>query len=101
MTDLQHEVFSRHLNSTFRISWGDSDAVEAQLNEVSELMLSPRQERFALVFRGPREPILSQGSYNFAHDEMGEFSLFIVPLREDETGTFYEAVFNRMRKTDQ
>ena len=101
MADLQHETFSRHLNSTFRISWGDSDGIEAQLNEVSELQLSSRQERFAIVFRGPREPLLPQGSYRFAHDEMGEFPLFIVPLRQDETATFYEAVFNRIRKADQ
>jgi len=27
---------------------------------------------------------------------MGDFDLFLVPIGRDDTGTFYEAVFNRM-----
>ena len=97
---LEHDVFSRHLNTNFRISLGESNTVEVDLNTVNELQLSPRQERFAIIFRGPKEPFLPQGSYRFEHDEMGEFILFIVPLRQDDDSTFYEAVFNRVRKPD-
>jgi hypothetical protein len=98
--NLEHEVFSKYLNKNFRISIGESNTVEAELREVSELLLSPGQQRFAIVFRGPREPLLNQGTYRFEHDEMGEFKLFIVPFRQDDQGTFYEAVFNRIRKGD-
>jgi hypothetical protein len=97
---LEHEIFSRYLNTTFRISLGDSNTIEAELNTVDDLQLSPQQERFAIVFRGPTEPLLNQGSYRFEHDEMGDFMLFIVPLRRDDDGIFYEACFNRMRKRD-
>lgn len=95
---LEHETFSRYLNTTFRVSLGESNAIEAELSTVNDLQLSPQQERFALEFRGPKEPLLNQGSYRFEHDEMGEFILFIVPLRQDNDGTIYEAVFNRIRK---
>jgi len=98
---LEHETFSRNINTTFRISLGESDTLEAVLVTVGEHMLSTQQERFALVFRGPVQPLLSQAIYPFEHDEMGEFSLFIVPLRQDDEGTYYEACFNRMRKGDQ
>jgi hypothetical protein len=97
---LEHEVFSRHLNTNFRISLGESGTLDVELNTVNELQLSPYQERFAILFRGPREPFLGQGSYRLEHDEMGEFILFLVPIRQDEAGTFYEAVFNRVRKPD-
>jgi len=97
---LEHQIFSRYLNTNFRISIDDSNTVEAELSTVNDLQLSSEQERFAIVFRGPREPLLNQGSYRFEHDEMGEFILFIVPLRQDDNGTFYEAVFNRIRKRD-
>jgi len=97
---LEHEVFSKHLNSNFRILLGESDKVEVDLNTVNELQLSPYQERFTIIFRGPTQPLLPQGSYRFEHDEMGEFILFIVPLRQDENGTSYEAVFNRTRQPD-
>jgi hypothetical protein len=97
---LEHETFSRYLNTNFRISPGESKTVELELSTVHELLLSPQQERFAIVFRGPREQFLQQGSYSFEHDEMGEFILFIVPIHQDDSGIFYEAVFNRMRKRD-
>ena len=98
---LEHEIFSKYLNTPFRIYLGESNTIEAELNTVSDLQLSPHQERFAIVFRGPREPLLNQGSYRFEHDERGDFILFIVPLRQDDDGAFYEACFNRMRKRDQ
>lgn len=97
---LEHEVFSRYLNTNFRISIDESNTIEAELSEVSELLLSPGQQRFAIGFRGPREPLLLQGTHLFAHDEMGEFKLFIVPLHQDENSTFYEAVFNRTSKDE-
>ena len=97
---LDHETFSKYLNTKFRVTHGESLAVETELSRVSELQLSPDQERFAIVFRGPGQPILPQGSYGFEHDEMGEFTLFIVPMRQDDEGISYEAVFNRLRKGD-
>jgi hypothetical protein len=97
---LEHDVFSRYLNTNFRIYIDESSTIEAELNEVSELLLTPGQQRFAIGFRGPKEPLLTQGTYPFEHDEMGDFELFIVPFRQDDHSTFYEAVFNRMRKGD-
>jgi hypothetical protein len=97
---LDHEIFSKYLNTQFRIFVDGSNSIYAELSEINDLQLSPQQERFAIIFRGPREPILNQAMYRFEHDEMGEFNLFIVPIRQDDDGTFYEAVFNRMRKSD-
>lgn len=99
-TPLDHEAFSKYLNTKFRISVDGSNAIDAELSKVTELHLSTHQERFSVVFRGPKEPFLGQGTYRFTHEQMGEFSLFIVPMRQDDDGTFYEAVFNRMRKGD-
>jgi hypothetical protein len=30
------------------------------------------------------------------HESIGDFDLFLVPIGRDESGTFYEAVFNRL-----
>jgi hypothetical protein len=97
---LEHEVFSRYLSTTFRISIDESRTIEAELHEVGELMKFPGQQRFAIRFRGPRDPLLNQGTHAFDHDEMGQFNLFIVPVRQDENSSFYEAIFNRMRQDD-
>jgi hypothetical protein len=53
-------------------------------------------ECFAMVFRGPHNRPLAQGTYRFVHDHMGSFSLFIVPGATGAHGIHYEALFNRL-----
>src|SRR2546421_416258 len=93
---LEHEEFSKHLNTKFRIRLNDNQTIDAELTEVSERLISTRQERFAIVFRASNEVLLEQGMHLFEHDRMGNFSLFVVPIGRDEAGTYYEAVFNRL-----
>lgn len=95
---LTHENFAAHLNTTFRVQLDETNAVDLVLAEVSELKLFPGQEQFSIVFRGPIEMFLGQGMREFAHDEMSEFQLFLVPIKQDDDGFSYEAVFNRLRK---
>lgn len=98
MADLTHEEFSKHLNTKFAIRLGEEQSVEAELVEVSEYLVSPRQERFSVVFSSSNELLLHQGLHRFEHDGMGQFDLFIVPIERNESGTLYEAVFNRLVK---
>lgn len=95
---LTHEAFSRNANSKFQVQIDQDTNVELELIEVSELKLYPRQEEFTLVFRGPLDMFLGQGVRFLKHDQMGEFELFIVPVKQDEQGFHYEAVFNRLRE---
>lgn len=95
---LERDEFAPHLNSTFKIRISESETVDSRLHEVTELLLSPRQERFAVVFRTSNDFFLDQGLRTFEHDVMGQFELFLVPVGRDEDGTYYEAVFNRLAK---
>jgi hypothetical protein len=96
-TPLVHEEFAKHLNTSFRVRLDDANSQELELVEVSDLLESPDQTRFSIVFRGPSEVILPQGMRRFESEQMGQFSLFLVPIRKDEKGIYYESVFNRMR----
>jgi uncharacterized protein DUF6916 len=98
---LEQEDFAKNLNSTFKIRISESETVDCQLHEVTELLLSPRQERFAVVFRTSNDFYLDQGMRSFEHDVMGQFELFLVPVGRDEDGTYYEACFNRLVKKPQ
>ena len=101
MTDpLQHEAFAANLNTVFRIQVAETQHIETTLVQVSDLNITERQERFFIVFKGPNDPFLGQGMRHFTHDQMGEFDLFVVPVSQDESGTNYEAVFNRFRRKD-
>jgi hypothetical protein len=95
---LEHAEFSKHLNTKFRIFLNETETIDAELTSVSEHLVSPRQERFAIVFRTSNETFLEQGIRRFDHDEMGTFQLFIVPIARNDEGTLYESVFNRLIK---
>lgn len=95
---LTHEAFSQQLNTKFQVHLDGNTSLELDLIEVSELKVHPQQEEFTILFRGPLSALLSQGLGNFTHEQMGEFELFIVPIRQDHQGFYYEAVFNRLRE---
>lgn len=55
-------------------------------------------EEFSLIFQGAKHQPLEQNSYPFAHERIGGFVMFIVPVWDlvAVTGArYYEAVFNR------
>lgn len=97
---LEYDAFAANINTTFGIQLENADAVEAELTQISDHLLSPRQERFAIVFRVSNDTLLGQGMRRLQHEKMGEFELFLVPISKDENGTYYEAVFNRFRKEE-
>lgn len=95
---LTYEEFSKHLNTKFRIYITETETIDAELAEVSEHLVSPRQERFSIYFRTANETFLGQGLRRLEHDQMEAFDLFLVPMGRDEAGTTYESVFNRLVK---
>jgi hypothetical protein len=94
---LTHEEFTRAANTKFQVEFDENTHVDLELITVSDVRLYPQQEEFAIEFRGPLEIFLAQGARNFSHEQMGEFELFIVPIKQDEQGFYYEAIFNRLR----
>lgn len=95
---LTHEAFAECLQTRFQVQVAPDQIVELELTHVSEFKVSPRQEQFALVFRGPNEVFLGQGTRSLDHYQMGQFLLFLVPISQDDQGFCYEAVFNRVRE---
>jgi len=95
---LEHEEFTKHLNTRFRIYVNEAEPIEAELTNVSEHLVSARQARFSITFRTSNEISLGQGMHRFEHDQMGTFDLFIVPVERSDEGTYYEAIFNRLIK---
>ena len=55
----------------------------------------PMSEGFSLLFNGPANPPLAQRMYGFAHERLGSFDLFIVPVSAAGELRQYEAVLNR------
>jgi hypothetical protein len=89
--------FSPLLHDTFRLVTLGGVSLDLELVEVYESGRNrPGQERssFSLLFKGPRDKLLLQQMYRMEHATLGVMDLLIVPVREDQNGHYYEAVFN-------
>ena len=95
---LTHDEFASQVNTRFQVQTDEDPKVELDLIEVSDLKLHPQQEEFTIVFRGSLNAFLEQGIRSLTHEQMGQFELFLVPIRQDAHGFYYEAVFNRIRE---
>jgi hypothetical protein len=93
---LTKNIFEQNLNTKFWLADDRADSYPIDLVEIANEHSSARQEQFALRFRGDSNQVLPQRIYPIKHNSIGEFELFLVPISRDATGTFYEAVFNRL-----
>lgn len=101
LTELQSlnlASFSENLQTKFQASAAEMPAVELEMISATDTgtNLEAGQEQFAIVFRGPLDAFLSQRTYTLDHPRMGKFELFLVPIKQDQNGFYYEACFARM-----
>jgi hypothetical protein len=106
---LTAEDFRTSKGTRFRLTGGspegDSPAsYEAELVDVTEYAANASgtfRVPFSVVFHGPLEPVMPQGTYHLEHEQFGALELFIVPIGPNEpsapaeapTAMRYEAVF--------
>jgi hypothetical protein len=93
---LTKSMFEENVNTKFWLLGDDSETYAMDLIELTNGYSTPRQEQFSLRFRGDRNKVFPQRIYPMKHDSIGDFDLFLVPIGRDDSGTFYEAVFNRL-----
>jgi hypothetical protein len=93
--DLTYATFAARLRETFIVRLDSSTIVELTLVTASDVALPAVGERFSIIFSGPRERPLPQGTYTFDHPALGLFPLFIVPIGVARDELHYEAVFTR------
>ena len=67
-----------------------------ELIELTSSNYSPKYESFSLIFRGDKNRVHPQRMYSMKHDALGNFDLFITAVGQNDDGTMYQAVFNRL-----
>jgi hypothetical protein len=94
--ELEPEALRAQLDTIFHA--GDkADQVPLRLVQVIDGQSDRRMRRFSILFHGPADRLLSQGTYSFRHDAFGEFLVFIVPvLGSNDERIVYEACFSRL-----
>ena len=104
------DTFSRCIGQDFHIAPQNGGAPKnghpsLRLASAQDLRENPwadggttRRTPFSLLFHGPANPFLPQGTYPLRHDSIGDFPLFLVPLGPVAVGPEkglmrYEAIF--------
>jgi hypothetical protein len=99
--ELTQEEFARHLNTKFRVAADLPEPVELELVEAPRYRPEAHEqqgmERFSAVFAAPPDYQLTQGTYMLSHEQMGELTLFLVPVKVGDR-LLYEAVFNYFKE---
>ena len=96
------DAFQPRVGETFRIRPRPEHELEAELIEARALGggpsrapsdASPRRTPFSLSFRTSMTAPLPQSIYEVAHDELGSYEIFLVPVGPDGKGMVYQAIF--------
>lgn len=90
--------FKRCLGTTFSLKHQSSKTSAFKLINVHNWQpnsVTTDKECFSLVFLADDTTRLTQNTYAVEHDSLGSFQLFVVPIRGNQNGAFYEAVINR------
>ena len=93
-------AFKSQLGTKFFINH-EASKVKMRLIDVTNFASSKQtaagKEGFSLLFRGPQEATLKQDTYLIEHEQLGMFSLLVVPIgTKDRRAPHYEAVINRL-----
>ena len=90
------EAFAAALNTTFDAATEAGKSLEITLVEVKSIVANKMQECFALLFRAPLDAPAEQQQFQIEHNTLGKMEIFLVPVKKDDDGLFYEAVFNKL-----
>jgi hypothetical protein len=97
MAILTEEEFSKHVGTRFSAKFGEIEA-DLTLAEVKgytpESTEEKKMERFSVFFLAHADSALPQQVFQMRHEAMGEFDIFLVPIKNEVNGFRYEAVFN-------
>lgn len=96
--DLNYELFAGRVSQTFTVSLGNG-SIEMVLMEARRAPTRPaidgiRTDPFALYFKYAGEKFPPQGMYTFGIADMEDVEMFVVPIRKEQDGIVYEAIFN-------
>lgn len=105
--EIPRAAFASQVNTCFRIHTDAGRAIKVTLAEVKIRPEKPPKagkrplpdagnEKFSLVFSGSRADLIQQDTYRLAHETLGRFDLFIVPIYTRNPAKIdYQAVINR------
>ncbi len=91
-----YDEFLTTAETWFSVAAGDGTHVDLFLLKISEVAANEFTASFSLIFRAPADFDPAQGVYSLTHKKLGVFDLFLVPMRRDADGVYFESIFNNL-----
>ena len=104
---LSYSSLASQVNTVFRVHLSPRQVVELKLLKARLAPPTPispgcrppadaGNEKFSLIFSGPKEVLLASAIHQFEHRQLGRFEMYIGQIGPQGTdGARYEAVFNQ------
>jgi hypothetical protein len=104
---LSYPSLAGQVNTLFRVRLSVGQVVELKLLKAPVAPPTPARpghrppgdagnEKFSLIFSGPKEALLASAIHQFEHRHLGRFEMYIGQIgARDTDGVRYEAVFNQ------
>ena len=93
--------FSQQLGRKFRATSPEIPAFDLELVEFNEIADTEDQETFSLIFQTEPEVLPDQKMYTIENADLGAMDLFLVPVKKDQAGLYFEVVINRFKHSEQ
>ncbi|HEV2757229.1 MAG TPA: hypothetical protein VG318_15800 [Actinomycetota bacterium] len=96
---LELSAFEPHVGEAFAFQTEEGEKIELTLIEAEASPWQPSPETglppsFSLVFRGPPQRVLPQGTYSLSHSALDDLAIFMTPIAGSSEGVDYQAVFS-------
>jgi hypothetical protein len=107
LEQMSYLVLAGQINTLFRVRVSPRQVVELKLLKAPLARATPSvpgrraagdagNEKFSLIFSGPKETLLASAIHRFEHRQLGRFEMYIGQVgTQDATSVRYEAGFNR------
>jgi hypothetical protein len=104
---LSYSSLAGQINTLFRVHVSPQQVVQLKLLKARVTPPTPAvpgrrppgdagNEKFSLIFSGPKETLLASAIHQFEHRNLGRFEMYIGQIgAHDVDGVRYEAVFNQ------
>jgi len=93
--------FAQQVAKSFRVSPAEASAFDLALVEVNEIADDESQETFSLLFQAPADAPAVQMTYEVENADLGKMHIFLVPVKKNHNGLYFEAIFNQLKRSEQ
>jgi hypothetical protein len=107
LDQMSHAMLAAQVNTVFRVQASSGQQVElkllkAPLTPPTPLIAGRRppgdagNEKFSLIFSGPRDALVASAIHIFEHEHLGRFEMYVGQIGQPDAATVrYQTVFNR------